>query len=262
MSSKWKVRFDEVPHRLPKDGHGCLGVGDGVGTDGMYDINRLAAWMARTGANVVSLNEVERYTGWGNEDQPARFASLLRSKTGRTWYYNFAQGDENPTGVVNLVLSTYPIETDEDYELSYSRSIARVAILINGIRVNVFSTHLDHESSARRAIQIRELKSWVGMFAEQRIVAGDFNAWPGASEISEMTSTYDDTWAEAKTAGLAVAYAGNEQGNTRNSRIDYVFSSESATRLQLKQVRVFDTRDSRGHTPSDHRPVMATFEIR
>ena len=51
----------------------------GVGTDGDYDINRIATWIVKTGANVVSLNEVEKYTGWGNEDQPARFASLLKS---------------------------------------------------------------------------------------------------------------------------------------------------------------------------------------
>ena len=65
----------------------------GVGTDGDYDINRIADWIVKTGANVVSLNEVEKYTGWGNEDQPARFASLLKSKTDKTWYYNFAQRD-------------------------------------------------------------------------------------------------------------------------------------------------------------------------
>ena len=53
----------------------------GVGTDGNYNIGRIADWIVKTGANVVSLNEVEKYTGWGDEDQPARFASLLKSKT-------------------------------------------------------------------------------------------------------------------------------------------------------------------------------------
>jgi hypothetical protein len=33
--------------------------------------------------------EVEKNVGgYGNEDQPARFASLLKSKTGKTWHYN------------------------------------------------------------------------------------------------------------------------------------------------------------------------------
>jgi endonuclease/exonuclease/phosphatase family metal-dependent hydrolase len=110
---------------------------------------------------------------------------------------------------------------------------------------------------------MNQLKSWAASnFSEQRIMAGDFNAWPGATETSIMTSGYDDAWAEAKADGTAVAYSGNTAGNTRNSRIDYVFFSERATRLHLKQMRVFDTRDSDGDMPSDHRPIMATFEVR
>ena len=55
------------------------------------------------------------------------------------------------------MLSTYQIESNGDYQLSYSRSVARVAIIVNGIRVNVYSTHLDADSSSRRSTQMREL---------------------------------------------------------------------------------------------------------
>jgi endonuclease/exonuclease/phosphatase family metal-dependent hydrolase len=235
----------------------------GIGTDGKYDIQRFVTWIVKSGANVVSLNEVEKYVGsYGNEDQPARYASLLKSQTGKTWYYRFAQRDGGTNGQGNLILSTFPLEDSDGYELSYSRSVARVQILVNSIRVNVFSTHLDADSSTRRATQMNELKSWASSFAQQHIYAGDFNAWPGATEIKNMTAVAYDAWAEAKLDGTAVAYAGNEAGNTRNSRIDYVFNSKSATRLYLKGARVFDTRDSNGVMPSDHRPVMATFEVK
>ena len=234
----------------------------GVGTDGKYDLSRFVSWIVKSGANVVSLNEVEKYTGWGNEDQPARYASLLRSATGRTWYYKFAQRDGNTNGQGNLILSTFPLEDSDGYELSYSRSVARAQIVVNGIRVNVFSTHLDSESSSYRTTQIKQLKTWVGAFAQQHVVAGDFNAWPGATEITYMTSSFYDAWAVAKASGTAVAYSGNEAGNTRNSRIDYVWYSRSASRLVLKGARVFDTRDSSGVMPSDHRPVMATFDVK
>ena len=234
----------------------------GVGTDGDYDINRIADWIAKTGANVVSLNEVEKYTGWGNEDQPARFASLLKSKTKKTWDYNFAQRDGGTKGQGNLLLTTYEIESDDDYELSYSRSVARIAIIVNGIRVNLYSTHLDADSSARRSTQIRELKGWADNFPEQRIVLGDFNAGSSAGEISLMTASYADSWATAKSLDLEVAYSGNTSGNTRNSRIDYVFYSKQASRLKLKKAQVFDIRDSKGVMPSDHRPLMATFDVK
>lgn len=58
----------------------------GIGTDGVYNIKRIADWIVKTGANVVSLNEVEKYTYWGNENQPQRYKDMLESKTGRTWY--------------------------------------------------------------------------------------------------------------------------------------------------------------------------------
>jgi endonuclease/exonuclease/phosphatase family metal-dependent hydrolase len=234
----------------------------GVGTDGNYNIGRIADWIVKTGANVVSLNEVEKYTGWGNEDQPARFASLLKSKTGKTWYYNFAQRDGNANGQGNLILSTYQLESNGDYELSYSRSVARVAIIVNGIRVNVYSTHLDADSSSRRSTQLREMLSWADNYPEQRIIAGDLNAWPGASEIQIIAADYDDSWAVAQSLDVDVAYSGNTAGNTRNSRIDYIWHSEGASRLKLKQVRVFDVRNSSGVMPSDHRPLMATYEVR
>ena len=235
----------------------------GIGTDGRYDITRFIPYIVNSGANVVSLNEVEKNVGsYGNEDQPARYASLLRTATGKTWYYKFAQRDGNTNGQGNLILTTFTIEDSDAYQLSYSRSVARVQILAGGIRVNVFSTHLDADSSARRTTQMNELKSWASSFAEQRIQAGDYNAWPGAAEIANMTSGHIDTWAYAKAAGTAVAYSGNEAGNTRNSRIDYVWLSKSATRTTITASRVFDVRNSSGVAPSDHRPVMTTFEVK
>jgi endonuclease/exonuclease/phosphatase family metal-dependent hydrolase len=235
----------------------------GIGTDGKFSLDRFIPYIVSSGANVVSLNEVEKNVGsYGNVDAPAKYASLLKAATGKTWYYNFAQRDGNTNGQGNLILTTFPIEDQSDYQLSYSRSVARVQILVNGIRVNVFSTHLDADSSSRRATQMRELNGWASGFAEQRIQAGDYNAWPGASEISNMTGTYIDTWAYAKSHGTAVAYSGNEAGNTRNSRIDYVWLSKSATRTTIKASRVFDVRNSSGVMPSDHRPVMTTFEVR
>ena len=233
----------------------------GVGTDGAYDLQRFVTWIVRSGASVVSLNEVERFTSWGNEDQPARYAALLKAATGKTWYYTFAQRDGAAKGQGNLILTTFPLEASGQSLLSYSRSVARAQVVVNGVRVNLFSTHLDADSSARRVVQVGELKAWSSGFSEQRIMMGDFNAWPGAAEIANMTAFAHDAWATAKSQGTATAYAGNDAGNTRNSRIDYVWYSKGATRLVLKAAQVFDTRDSGGTMPSDHRPVMATFQV-
>jgi endonuclease/exonuclease/phosphatase (EEP) superfamily protein YafD len=77
-----------------------------------------------------------------------------------------------------------------------------------------------------------------------------------------MKQTYRDSWAEAQTAGTAVAFAANPAGNTRNSRIDYIFYSKAAGFLTLTGSQVFDTRDANGVTPSDHKPLISTFTVR
>jgi endonuclease/exonuclease/phosphatase family metal-dependent hydrolase len=233
----------------------------GVGTDGVYNLQRFIPFIAKSGANVVSLNEVEKFTSWGNEDQPARYAALLKIATGKTWYHTFAQRDGAAKGQGNLILSTFPIEAAGSDTLSYSRSVARAQIVVNGIRVNVFSTHLDADSSTRRTLQMTELRAWAANFSQPHVFAGDFNAWPGAAEIATMTGFAKDAWATAKTNGTAVAYAGNEAGNTRNSRIDYIWYPKTAGPLVLKSAQVFDTRNGSGTMPSDHRPVMATFQV-
>jgi endonuclease/exonuclease/phosphatase family metal-dependent hydrolase len=232
----------------------------GVGTDGKYNIDRIATWIVKTGANVVSLNEVERYTGWGNEDQPARFAALLKAKTGVTWYYNFAQATGATNGQGNLLLSSFPLESSGDHLLSASRSVARIAIIVNGIRVNVFSTHLDSSSQSTRVTQMKQLSSWAATYPEQRIVAGDFNCY--GTWIDTMKLAYTDAWALAVSKGLQVTYSANPSGYTKSNRIDYVFHSKTATRLYLTRMQIYDTRDSSGVMPSDHRPIMATYSVK
>jgi endonuclease/exonuclease/phosphatase family metal-dependent hydrolase len=234
-----------------------------VGTDGRCDIDRIVNWIARSRANVVSLNEVEKRSGWcGNADQPAEITSRLRAKTGRPWYSHFAQRDGGSRGQGNLLLTTFEIESADTKLLSYSRSVGRIAFIVNGIRVNAFSTHLDHESSTRRSAQMAELTGWTATNAEQRIIAGDFNAKPTSWELGRMTTSHVDSWAAAQRAGDAVGEGGNVSGNTRRGRIDFVFFSKGASRLRLTAVRVFDVRDSSGEMPSDHRPMLATFEVR
>ena len=226
------------------------------------NLDVIAQWIANSGANVVALSEVERFNGWGNTDQPARYAARLRSLTGRTWNYHFAQRDGGTNGQGNLLLTTFPLEDSQSYVLSYSRSAARGTIVVNGVRLNVFATHLDAESSERRSAQMRELRNFAANVSQQWVLAGDFNANPWSWELSGLTSSFHDAWARAAAAGTARAYPGNEAGNTRNTRIDYVFYSHAATRLALREARVIDTRNSSGAMPSDHRPLVAVFDVR
>jgi len=237
----------------------------GYGTDGVYDTNRVASWMAYMKPDVIMVNEIEKYTGWGNQDQPEVYKNLLQQKTGKTWYYSFAQeyGDWNSNGKGNIIFSTYPITYKANYELTrnYDRSIGLVTITVNSRNITLMTTHLDPYDQALRLLQAQEVTSWAAPQPENRIIAGDMNAWPDQTSIAHVTSLYYDSWAVAAQNGTATAFSGNN-GETKSGRIDYIFYSKSSSNLVVKSSQVYDTRDANGVMPSDHRPVLTTFEVR
>ena len=236
----------------------------GVGTDGVYDPNRLATWAAKMAPDVIMFNEIEKNDYWGNQDQPALYQSLMEQKTGKTWYYVFAQefGQWNSNGKGNLILSTYPLNFVNRYELvhNYDRSIAMVNITVNGRSLSFLLTHLDPYDSTLRLTQATEVTGWAVNQPENRILTGDMNAWPDQSSIAYYDQNYYDSWVVATNNGTAVAFSGNN-GETKKGRIDYIFYSKKAPNLTVKSSQVYDTRDANGIMPSDHRPVVTTFAV-
>jgi endonuclease/exonuclease/phosphatase family metal-dependent hydrolase len=236
----------------------------GVGTDGKYDINRIATWIARVNPDVVSLNEVEKYTYWGNEDQPARYKALLESKTGRTWYMVWAQeyGQWSSNGKGNLLLSRLPLTNDARYEMSYDRTLALGQVTVNGRNITLATTHLDPDSSTRRYTQSQQLAAWFDNFSQNRIVVGDMNAQPTSTEMTYLKNQgFRDAWADAKAGGYAYSASDNPNGYTRNSRIDILYTSTGVSSIKPKRVEVVDTRDANGVMPSDHRPLVVTYDV-
>jgi endonuclease/exonuclease/phosphatase family metal-dependent hydrolase len=243
----------------------------GVGTDGHYNLDRIATWIAKMDADVVMLNEVEKNTGWGNEDQPARYEALLEAKTGRNWHRTFTQefGDWSANGKGHLILSVYPIDAVSRIAITPSDGLrgagaaGEASITVNGRNISLVISHLDPESQTMRVTQARDVMGWAASYAENRIIAGDMNAWPDQSSIAEFAKTYHDSWAVAASQGTAQPVAGiSPSGATKNGRIDYIFYSKGASQLVLKSSKVYDTRDASGYMPSDHRPIVSTFEVR
>ena len=237
----------------------------GYGTDGVYSTDRIASWAAAMQPDVILFNEIERNTGWGHEDQPEVYRRLMQQKTGRTWYALFAQefGNWDATGKGNLILSTYPIQASDRYELVHNadRSIGMATIAVNGRPITLISTHLDPYDATLRLTQASEVTTWSAAQPENRIITGDMNAWPDQTSIAHFNQTYNDSWTVASSLGTAIAFSGNT-GQTKNGRIDYIFYSKNSPNLVVKSSQVYDTRDSSGVMPSDHRPVLTTFVVR
>lgn len=236
----------------------------GMGEDGVLDSNRIANWAASFNPDIISFNEIEKHTSWGDDDQPELFASLMEELTGKTWYYVFAQewGQWNDNGKGNLILSTYPIDSTDLYELTnnYDRSIAVAKITVNGVPITFISTHLEPYDPSLRLTQAAEVTGWTASQPENQILAGDMNAWPNEACIGVLDSAYNDSWTDAANNGTAIAFPGNN-GETKNGRIDYIFYSPNAPNLTVQSSQVYDVRDQNGLMPSDHRPVLTTFVV-
>ena len=220
----------------------------GYGTDNVYSPDRLATWAASFKPDVVMFNEIEKYTSWGNQNQPEVYKALLQQKTGKTWYYVFAQeyGYWTSNGKGNLILSTYPLSIVDRYELVHNadRSIAMAQITVNTRDITFVLTHLDPYDSTLRLTQTKEV-----------------TGWSAVAQSAQYDSLYYDSWAVAVSKGTAIAFPGNN-GETKKGRIDYIFYSKYAPNLSVVSSQVYDTRDANGVMPSDHRPVLTVFSVK
>jgi endonuclease/exonuclease/phosphatase family metal-dependent hydrolase len=141
-------------------------------------------------------------------------------------------------------------------------SASQISIAVNGRQLNLWSTHLDVDTASNRVAEIGTMRACADAWAEAHIIAGDFNMQAGSTEYNAMAATYSDAWLTAKTLGTATNYPGNCDGCTRSTRIDYVFTSKAQTFATVKAAQIIDSRDASGVTPSDHKPMLITFDIK
>ena len=227
------------------------------GSDELCNPDRTASVIAAQRVDVVSMNEVNFFSGtcaW-DFDMGERLRSLVQQKTGVTWYKQHV----NAGGVGNVLLSRHQPVSSTSTLLSYGRGVAQMTLSINGQLVNLFSTHVEYFTAWWRPIQIREAVQWMAGFGPRQIVMGDFNTWPDTSDYQIVATPYQDAWVAAQSAGTATAYNGT--GATHGtSRLDYVFH-ERSTGLALQSVNVPDHRVN-GVFASDHDPVVAVYTVR
>jgi endonuclease/exonuclease/phosphatase family metal-dependent hydrolase len=230
------------------------------GSDGICNPDRIASQIVKQNPQVVSLNEVNFYSGdcAYTFDMGAKLESLLEQKTGVTWNRKNVNVDGGSTGYGNVVLSRLPLVSSSSTLLSYQRGVAHVGVVVNGRTINLYSTHVDYANASYRTTQTHQVVSYVDNYSNPRITMGDFNTNPGTSDYNIMESPYQDAWAAAKSAGTATSYNGT--GATHGtSRFDYVYYSRNSG-LVLKSVNVPDTRVN-GVYSSDHDPVVAVFGV-
>jgi endonuclease/exonuclease/phosphatase family metal-dependent hydrolase len=222
----------------------------GIGSDGKYDPTRIAALVAQVNPDVVSFNEVDDAT------QVAAILKSLNAKTSGGWKSYAAWK------TVFMTRLTVNASSPCTFDAAKGWKSAHISIVVNGRPVNLWSTHLDVDSAKNRTTEAGTMQGCANAWAEAHIIAGDFNMQSGSTEYKAMTATYSDGWLTAKALGATTNYAGNCDGCTRNSRIDYVFTSKAQTVVSVKSAAILDSRDAKGVTPSDHKPMLVTFDVK
>jgi endonuclease/exonuclease/phosphatase family metal-dependent hydrolase len=221
-----------------------------IGTDGVFDPGRVAWWIAQMQPDIISLNEID--DSW----MAGVITDAIASATGRNWNTKFS-------GWGNLVLTRGPLNGSSvcTFNPGAGRKAAHVSTSWNGRTINIWSAHLATDGSGTRSYEIYNLQDCAAGWGEARIIAGDFNMQASSSEYSIAASGYVDGWLAARSTGTTANYSGNCDGCTRNSRIDYIFSSQSAWFLSVESARIYDTRDGSGHMPSDHKPLVVSYRV-
>ncbi|HYE98027.1 MAG TPA: carbohydrate-binding protein [Planctomycetota bacterium] len=217
---------------------------------GNAGVTNLASFIAAQSPDVVGLQEVHSYHVSG-------YKSELERLTGRTWYTVWAPvGGSSSEG--NLLLSRYPYLSSGYREIGPSswggnRTAARGEILVNGVAIQIFNTHLDwnpHGDTTNRTTNLTQLLEWSGTFPAPKMLIGDFNSNYWEWWITEIKKTYTDTYQDV--TGSAAGPATHQNG----WRPDYIFRSRaSASSIVPTAAWVVST------TLSDHRPMMTDFSV-
>ncbi len=175
----------------------------GEGTDGRFDLERLAKIIRAADPDLVALQEVDRRTRRaGGVDQAAELARLtdLEMAFGRSIeleggeYGNAILARAEPTDV-----QVHPLPSPEGGEPR--TALAAKCIVPNGRTSMFVVTHLCHLSAKNRAAQTAKLAELFGPSELPVILAGDLNALPDSAPVARL-----EGWTNPLEDGLTIDY--------------------------------------------------------
>ncbi|MEX2215466.1 MAG: endonuclease/exonuclease/phosphatase family protein [Phycisphaeraceae bacterium] len=222
----------------------------GEGTDGKFDLERIAKVILSVKPDIVALQEVDQKTGRASGvDQAAELGRL----TGMHQVFGKAM-DFSGGGYGEAILSRWKFENTKNHLLPASpgfepRSAIAATVRINdtGPRFTFVGTHLDHTRDPKERIaQVKEIIRVFEPNDEPVILAGDLNATPGKDEIKLLL----EKWTSAAGDNGQPTYPSDKP----SVQIDYVMF-RPAKRWKVIEVKVIEEKIA-----SDHRPLLVVLE--
>ncbi|GGJ60270.1 endonuclease/exonuclease/phosphatase family protein [Virgibacillus salexigens] len=234
----------------------------GRGTDGAYDLMRIAEAIRETEADIIGLQEVD--INWGNRSNYDHMMERLAEELDMYYYfapiYDLAPetGREERRQFGVGLLSKYPIIDAANREItrlstqdpnpapSLSPGFLEATVNVNGAHVSVYVTHLDYRSDPFvREMQVSDMRD-IMLENTYSILVGDMNARPTAPELSPLFQRFTDAWGINEAPGFTYPATNPDR------RIDYIFTSQ---RMEVEGSHTYQTN------AADHLPVVAEVKV-
>jgi endonuclease/exonuclease/phosphatase family metal-dependent hydrolase len=220
----------------------------GQGPDG-FDIDRLASLLRTADVDVALLQEVDRFRGRSHHSDMPR---VLSARTGMELAYGLNVHLPGRAVSGTATLSRYPILSQKNTRLPAApgrkpRGVLRTDLDVDGVRVSVFNTHLEHQWGGLRLRQAAALRGPVAATRHPVVLGGDLNATPASPTIAPAREVLFDAWRSAGFGPGPTAPAWDPR-----RRIDHLYHS--------RPVRV-GSIDVMAPRVSDHLAVRARFVL-
>ncbi|NYG56497.1 endonuclease/exonuclease/phosphatase family protein [Nocardioides perillae] len=217
---------------------------------GRLQLGRVAEEIAATGADVVFLQEVDRFRARsGRTDQPALLAQRLGMEVA------FGSNVRHPRGgqYGTAILSRWPIVDQRNLALPNrpgleQRGLLFAAIDVEGTPLHAYGTHLQHTRGPARLEQMQAALQVIAADPVPKVFAGDFNAGPASAALQVARRYLADPWPVVGDGpGLTVP------PRAPRRRIDYVLHDFWSTPVAARTVR---------SQVSDHIAVQVDLDLR
>jgi endonuclease/exonuclease/phosphatase family metal-dependent hydrolase len=225
----------------------------GQGSDGVFDLARIAQLILDAEPDLVALQEVDvRTRRASGVDQAAELARLTGMHVAFARAIRYSGGEYG-----DAVLSRYPILKVDRLALraqpEHEARVAVVALLSlpkSGRKIRFVSTHLDHtKDPADRIAQANQLLELLGSEPSSKLptlLVGDLNAQPDSTPIDRLLTRFDSA------APLGTFTFPADQPDIQ---IDWILMSAQHG-WQVSEIRVVPEV-----VASDHRPLWARLAL-
>jgi len=224
-----------------------------VGTDKVYDPERVARVIEASAASIVALQEVD--FGRGPAREPAAITRLAERLRMQCHFTSTREGKNGRFG--NAVLSSHAFELVAEGNLPQRRDEARAVQWLkvqgSGFQLHLMNTHLSVRPRERRA-QVKALlgAEWAIQSRSDVpvVVCGDFNASPWSGVYRELCRHLRDV--QCGTSRPVATWP----ASLPFWRIDHMFVTDNVA-VQRSGV----LRTALARVASDHLPLLAELAL-